>query len=312
MSGSTVTCYKAACPSGYYLTAPSSTYFTSTSTAGNASGLTCYKATGCATGYSTTGTGTGATYHGTTCKKNECPSGYFYADSQPVIDHMLFLESLNNPGCYKASCAPGYSTIVNGSVVAEYQGVKCYKVKEEYWPTVLFISIYSDGCDMNGQPDERMCYFRGNYILKDDKGLSFADRMYKITKVKAFGGNNYDEVVYWGFEYGPYVDHMAYVNTNIGERRASDGYWFRNSGMRLNGKKVTGTYQACIYASRGSTIIDSVCLGQYGNQSGTLDVVMENTDTNQTKTATLRVETTLGDGTSSGGIIDDGGLRPMD
>ena len=62
-----MTCYKAACPSGYYLDAPNSTYFTFTSTTGTI-GLTYYKATGCKDGYSTEASGSAvASYHDFKC-----------------------------------------------------------------------------------------------------------------------------------------------------------------------------------------------------------------------------------------------------
>ena len=71
-----ITCYKAACSSGYYLDAPNSTYFTSSSTTGTI-GLTCYKATGCKDGYYNGGSS--YDYHGYKCSKctYTCPSGYY-------------------------------------------------------------------------------------------------------------------------------------------------------------------------------------------------------------------------------------------
>lgn len=69
MSSSGGRCYKAACPSGYYLEKPNDTYFTVGSATGTVSGVVCYKATGCQNGYSSTGTGAGGIYHGTVCKK---------------------------------------------------------------------------------------------------------------------------------------------------------------------------------------------------------------------------------------------------
>ena len=54
MSSSGGRCYKAACPSGYYLEKPNDTYFTVGSATGTVSGVVCYKATGCQNGYSST------------------------------------------------------------------------------------------------------------------------------------------------------------------------------------------------------------------------------------------------------------------
>ena len=63
-----MTCYKKACPDGYYLDAPNSTAFKSTSTTG-AAGLTCYKATGCKDGYTSTGKGEKYSWHGMNCNR---------------------------------------------------------------------------------------------------------------------------------------------------------------------------------------------------------------------------------------------------
>ena len=63
-----MTCYKAACPSGYYLDKPNTTAFKYTSTSGTI-GLTCYKATECNTGYNSSGKGTSYSWHGMNCNK---------------------------------------------------------------------------------------------------------------------------------------------------------------------------------------------------------------------------------------------------
>ena len=281
---------------------------------------TCYKKKTCSEGgyYDSVPAGKKCPeidYNGYTCYEtnctNACPDGWFPADSRPVVNHMLFLESFDNPGCYKASCAFGYSTTVNGAVVAEYQGVKCYKEKEAYWPTVMKLGVTSAGCDLNGQPEERMCYFRGGFSLRDDKGLAFADRTYEIIEVESFGGSDsMKEPVYYSYTYGPYVDHAAYAGIKIGEMRVSDGKWFQYSGLRLNGKKVTGTREICISITSGSTSFNSKCINDWSNTPQTLKVVMKNTSTGQTKTITLRVEATVGDDTTTGGI-GQGGMEIM-
>ena len=281
---------------------------------------TCYKKKTCSEGgyYDSVPAGKKCpevAYNGYTCYDtnctNACPDGWFSADSRPVVTHMLFLESLNNPGCYQASCAPGYSTTVNGAVVAEYQGVKCYKEKEAYWPTVMKLGVTSAGCDLNGQPDEKMCYFRGGFTLRDDKGLAFADRTYEIIEVESFGGSDsMNEPVYYSYRYGPYVAHSAWAGINIGEMRVSDGKWFQYSGLRLNGKKVTGTREICISITSGSSSFNSKCINDWSNTPQTLKVVMKNTSTGQTKTITLRVEATVGDDTTTGGI-GSGGMEIM-
>ena len=107
-----ITCYKAACSSGYYLDAPNSTYFTSTSTTGTI-GLTCYKATGCKDGYAEDGdtSGPGATYHGMKCYEAGCPDGYYEpienATGWSMTQTFMNLDEKN--GCYKPiSCKSGY------------------------------------------------------------------------------------------------------------------------------------------------------------------------------------------------------------
>ena len=296
-----ITCYKAACSSGYYLDAPNSTYFTSTSTTGTI-GLTCYKATGCQSGYSDAGTGNGDTYHGLTCKKEECPSGYYYSASKPSVTHMIFMSHASNTNCYKPGCAIGYSSTINGSAVAEWNGYKCYKNKESYWPTVLYLSAGSDGCDLNGQPDERMCYFRGSYTFKDKNGLMARDGVYKILKIKGLNGK-YQEPVYFSFRYGPYVDHSANASIIIGELRDSDNHWYRYNGIVLKDRKVTGTREICFSPTTGSTSIISVCLNDWNTTTSSLDIILQNELTGETKTYTIKVEATLGDNTSGGGII---------
>ena len=127
-SSTGTTCYKAACDSGYYLDAPNSTYFTSTSKTGTL-GLTCYKATGCKDGYAEDGdtSGLGATYHGMKCYEAGCPDGSYYSIIKPTVTHMLFLERLGYENCYFPSCAIGYSSTPNGLPVAEWNGYKCYR-----------------------------------------------------------------------------------------------------------------------------------------------------------------------------------------
>ena len=83
-----ITCYKAACDSGYYLDAPyPSYYFSSTSKSGTLN-LTCYKVNGCASGYYSGGSG--ASYHGTTCTQCSyvCPTNY-YAKGSTWTDYKL-------------------------------------------------------------------------------------------------------------------------------------------------------------------------------------------------------------------------------
>ena len=149
MSSSGGRCYKAACPSGYYLEKPNDTYFTVGSATGTVSGVVCYKATGCQNGYSSTGTGAGGIYHGTVCKKDECkPSctdenncyygshtvsdgcggtctkcypacrvGYFYDFSMAdcFVRPAVIIRDPGNPNCAKCECDNSDCRYPNGT-----------------------------------------------------------------------------------------------------------------------------------------------------------------------------------------------------
>ena len=149
MSSSGGRCYKAACPSGYYLEKPNDTYFTVGSATGTVSGVVCYKATGCQNGYSSTGTGAGGIYHGTVCKKDECkPSctdenncyygshtvsdgcggtctkcypacrvGYFYDFSMAdcFVRPAVIIRDPGNPNCAKCECDNSDCRYPNGA-----------------------------------------------------------------------------------------------------------------------------------------------------------------------------------------------------
>ena len=143
-----MTCYKKACPDGYYLDAPNSTYFEYTTSTGTID-LQCYKATGCADGYSSSGTGAGGIYHGTVCKKDECkPSctdenncyygshtvsdgcggtctkcypacrvGYFYDFSMAdcFVRPAVIIRDPGNPNCAKCECDNSDCRYPNGT-----------------------------------------------------------------------------------------------------------------------------------------------------------------------------------------------------
>lgn len=156
-----ITCYKAACSSGYYLDAPNSTYFTSSSTTGTI-GLTCYKATGCKAGYYSGGSD--ASYHGMTCSKcsYSCPADYYESGSK-WDDYKLTSTSANkvcngdssqtnSEKCYTRtlkSCsdynADYYSSIPSGQTctkVTPRSDLTCYKdcKAEIYWPEEYYVS----------------------------------------------------------------------------------------------------------------------------------------------------------------------------
>ena len=156
-----MTCYKAACSSGYYLDAPNSTYFTYTSTSGTI-GLTCYKATGCKAGYYSGGSD--ASYHGMTCSKcsYSCPADYYESGSK-WDDYKLTSTSANkvcngdssqtnSEKCYTRtlkSCsdynANYYSSVPSGytcTPVTPRSDLTCYKdcKAEIYWPEEYYVS----------------------------------------------------------------------------------------------------------------------------------------------------------------------------
>ena len=141
-----ITCYKAACSSGYYLDAPNSTYFTSTSKSGTL-GLTCYKATGCKSGYYNGGSS--YDYHGYKCSKctYSCPSGYYEAGST-WTNYKLTSDSAykvcngdssqkNSEKCYKRTykTCTDYDSIYKSSIPSGQtctptyprSGLTCYK-----------------------------------------------------------------------------------------------------------------------------------------------------------------------------------------
>ena len=157
-----MTCYKAACSSGYYLDAPNSTYFTSTSTTGTI-GLTCYKATGCKSGYYNGGSS--YNYHGYYCSKctYSCPSGYYEAGST-WTNYKLTSDSAykvcngdssqtNSELCYtrtlKTCSDYGYkSSIPSGQTcedVSPRSGLTCYTdCKDSNYTVIVYTSASSD------------------------------------------------------------------------------------------------------------------------------------------------------------------------
>ena len=114
-----MTCYKKACPSGYYLDKPAS-YFAYTTTTGTL-GLTCYKVTGCSSCYATNAHGASYTYHGYTCKAKTCAdaTGQYY-DSAKSGQHCS--SSYRSDACLTCySChTPDYSWCPSG-----FQASKC-------------------------------------------------------------------------------------------------------------------------------------------------------------------------------------------
>ena len=99
-----MTCYKAACDSGYYLDEPNSTYFTSSNQTGTV-GLTCYKATGCKSGYYNGGSS--HDYHGYKCSEctYSCPSGYSTSTTSCSSGYALKTSSATTQGgCPSKTC----------------------------------------------------------------------------------------------------------------------------------------------------------------------------------------------------------------
>ena len=137
-----ITCYKAACSSGYYLDAPNSTYFTYTSTSGTI-GLTCYKATGCKSGYYNGGSS--YDYHGYKCSKctYSCPDGYSTGTTSCSSGYILDQETITKDQsacpasttqcgkCIAKTCSDYglYSSSQSGkhcSTVSKDPGLTCY------------------------------------------------------------------------------------------------------------------------------------------------------------------------------------------
>ena len=204
------------------------------------SGLTCYKKKTCTEGgyYNSVPAGKKCpevAYNGYTCYDtnctNACPDGWFSADSRPVVTHMLFLESLNNPGCYQASCAPGYSTTVNGAVVAEYQGVKCYK---DLAPDTIYFSFSNSHCHKAiGGGGNYHCLRMSASLRKDSKPLAYQIDDVKLpANVTLLIGNDYCV--------GRSCLPISYVSQQIHLSNGSDGTinGFRGSCMRVGGSNT--------------------------------------------------------------------------
>mgnify|MGYP006885918355 CR=1 FL=1 len=174
-------------------------------------------------------------YNGYTCYDtnctNACPDGWFSADSRPVVTHMLFLESLNNPGCYQASCAPGYSTTVNGAVVAEYQGVKCYK---DLAPDTIYFSFSNSHCHKAiGGGGNYHCLRMSASLRKDGKPLAYQIDDVKLpANVTLLIGNDYCV--------GRSCLPISYVSQQIHLSNGSDGTinGFRGSCMQVGGSNT--------------------------------------------------------------------------
>ena len=179
-----MTCYKAACSSGYYLDAPNSTYFTSTSTTGTI-GLTCYKATGCKDGYYNGGSS--YDYHGYKCSKctYTCPSGYSTSTTSSSCGTGYTFKSTSattQSGCSSktcgmcviASCPAGYKSYNGGYCPSNYSytdgSLKCcqcptYSVSSaKYDPFTHLITITLKASHQFPADVIRLAYYKVNGI----------------------------------------------------------------------------------------------------------------------------------------------------
>ena len=186
-----MTCYKKACDPGYYLDAPSTSYFKRTSSTGTL-GLTCWKTTGCASGYSENATGTAHPYKDRTCKQcvYTCPDGYQsskcgtgYYKSDIAAKYCIGDSSQTNGTCYECkqcsySCSSGYTLGLTSSSCSSSQTFssvdatsqngcpkktcgKCESSKPIYYKVRVLLNYYdivsSAGCYSVGFPDGS-CY----------------------------------------------------------------------------------------------------------------------------------------------------------
>ena len=180
-----MTCYKAACSSGYYLDAPNSTYFTSTSTTGTI-GLTCYKATGCKSGYYNGGSS--YSYHGYYCSKctYSCPDGYSTSTTS-------------------SSCGSGYTLkTVSASTQSGCPAKQCGKCeKESSTPSKCSDTGYYDGysCSTWGSyPTSRDCYAGYSELATSDKCYSKVSNNNYCSQCNGLGGD--DAAACYGRCYG--------------------------------------------------------------------------------------------------------------
>ena len=229
-----MTCYKAACPSGYILTAPSPSYaFKYTSTTGTID-LKCYKATGCADGYSSTGTGAGGTYQGYTCKKVQ----YYYIKPYNTTTSSEIKESGSNFTCASGTVMVGrrHSGDENGGTQYKCASLRAYD--ESGRSVNVSISIVNAKWDSSYKQSSDHQYRPGSqWIIVGRKhdGDENGQTAFKIAQVKVDG-----KIASWD-------DYLG-----SGEIKESSGtWWTAPSGKVMVGERHSGDENGRTYYYSG-------------------------------------------------------------
>ena len=208
-------CYKAVCDNskGYFSSSTSvdANYFTRKS---GCSKPTCYFATTCASGASTSSPNTiyfnveeksirkgGTTSSTLRCHRaTSCNTTNGYYSSSSSISSTYFTTSYTSSGsvgCYYATgCkeSNGYTSTANGSVVAQSGSVKCYK-KETYFPLTMEVEVGIYDTGMNGSTHKgrpflyrrRLFNSAGEDVTND---YEWPDVDYELSKI-AVNTNSY-------------------------------------------------------------------------------------------------------------------------
>ena len=229
-----MTCYKKACPSGYILTAPSPSYaFKYTSTTGTID-LQCYKATGCADGYSSSGTGAGGTYQGYTCKKVQ----YYYIKPYNTTTSGEIKESGSNFTCASGTVMVGrrHSGDENGKTQYKCASLRAYD--ESGRSVNVSISIVNAKWDSSYKQSSDHQYRPGSqWIIVGRKhdGDENGQTAFKIAQVKVDG-----KIASWD-------DYLG-----SGEIKESSGtWWTAPSGKVMVGERHKGDENGRTYYYSG-------------------------------------------------------------
>ena len=234
MSSSGGRCYKAACPSGYYLEKPNDTYFTVGSATGTVSGVVCYKATGCQNGYSSTGTGAGGTYQGYTCKKVL----YYYIRPYNTTTSGEIKESGSNFTCASGKVMVGrrHSGDENGGTQYKCASLRAYD--ESGRVVDVSISIVNAKWDSSYKQSSDHQYRPGSqWIIVGRKhdGDENGQTAFKIAQVKVDG-----KIASWDDYRGS------------GEIKESSGtWWTAPSGKVMVGERHKGDENGRTYYYSG-------------------------------------------------------------
>ena len=233
-----MTCYKKACKSGYYLDAPSPTAFNSKTETGEL-GLTCYKATSCKDGYSSTGKGAKYSWHGMNCNRETiyylCRTSYQELTHQPESS-----SSLECPGNtivvsrYHHGDENKNSSLRCGTFSAYYSengNVGTCSGERVYGVTITVEDTY--WTDWKGEKNSTFNAPSGYVIVgRAHSGDENGNTRYKVGRVYVSNGTTKKAVTMYGSGTdGPYKESEGYVD---------HGYIGMNGAYMMTGRKHDG------------------------------------------------------------------------